>query len=205
MIWEELFVKRSPVSEACQGVLTVLAELGLPEAVKSRDIRAVRAWFNRQDPAAYVERVFEVAGVDYVVMTNIPFDEKEAVHWVNQTKYDTKRFKPALRVDPLLSADTEVLEKVVFGRKVPNFDAVLLDLQAWLEDWAKKMKPIYLFASSPRGFTYQPGNYVGLGERPTSSYFIDNVLIPLAQKLDLPIGLKLGRCSIQLTKGDCPS
>lgn len=185
-------MKRSPISEACQGVLTVLKELGMTEGIRSRNLRNIRSWFNAQDPAEYAERVFKLAGVDYVVMTNIPFDEKEAIHWTNQTPYDKKRFKPALRVDPLLSADTEVLEKKVFSRKVPNFDTVLPELRIWLEDWAKKMDPIYLFASSPRGFTYDPQSYLDNEGRPTSSYFIDKVLIPLAEKLKLPIGLKLG-------------
>ncbi|MEW6042356.1 MAG: glucuronate isomerase, partial [Elusimicrobiota bacterium] len=35
MIWKELFVKRSPLSEACRGILTVLKQLGLNPAAES--------------------------------------------------------------------------------------------------------------------------------------------------------------------------
>src|SRR6266511_14350 len=43
LIWDALFVKHSPVSEACRGVLTTLNRLGLD--VKKRDLLALRQWF----------------------------------------------------------------------------------------------------------------------------------------------------------------
>src|SRR3989454_7431882 len=43
LIWKELFVERSPISEACRGVLTTLHALGLD--VKKRDLPTVRRWF----------------------------------------------------------------------------------------------------------------------------------------------------------------
>ena len=44
LIWEQLFVKHSPISEACRGVLTTLNKLGLD--VKKRDLPAIRKSFN---------------------------------------------------------------------------------------------------------------------------------------------------------------
>lgn len=44
-------------------MLTTLERLGLREEVRRRDLAAIRAWFARQDPEAYCERVFQVRGV----------------------------------------------------------------------------------------------------------------------------------------------
>src|SRR5947207_11907802 len=46
LIWDALFIRHSPVSEACRGVLTTLNLLGLE--VKRRDLPLLRRWFARQ-------------------------------------------------------------------------------------------------------------------------------------------------------------
>src|ERR1041385_6114345 len=43
LIWNNLFLQHSPISEACCGVLTTLHLLGLD--VKKRDLPALRSWF----------------------------------------------------------------------------------------------------------------------------------------------------------------
>jgi len=40
LVWKSIFIERSPVSEACRGVLTVLKELGLD--IKKRDLDEYR-------------------------------------------------------------------------------------------------------------------------------------------------------------------
>src|SRR5438105_9688262 len=42
-IWKHLFVERTPISEACRGVITTLSKLGLDPGVKSLD--SLRVWF----------------------------------------------------------------------------------------------------------------------------------------------------------------
>src|SRR6266481_4188762 len=42
-IWDALFIRNSPLSEACQGVLTTLNALGLD--ARKRDLPALRKWF----------------------------------------------------------------------------------------------------------------------------------------------------------------
>ena len=63
MIWDALFVKRSPISEQCRGVVTTLTDLGLSELVAARDIKAIRAWFAAQDPEAYTNLVLKLANI----------------------------------------------------------------------------------------------------------------------------------------------
>ena len=87
LVFEELFIKRTPLSEARRGVITVLQKLGLEELLRQaraapppRRLDPLRAWFAAQEPAAYVEKVFALAGIRYAVMTNIPFSAEEAHH-----------------------------------------------------------------------------------------------------------------------------
>eukprot|EP00941_MAST-03F_sp_MAST-3F-sp1_P002630 g2630.t1 len=104
LIWNELFLKRSPISEACLGVLTVLKEFGLEELVRKRDLEGIRSWYSKQSRKSFQDLVFEKAGVRYAVMTNIPFAPVETKHWI-QKKTIPQCFKAALRVDPLLTGD----------------------------------------------------------------------------------------------------
>ena len=75
MIWDALFVQRTPISEQCRGVVTTLTLLGLGELVQKRDITSIRAWFTTQTPESYTDLVMDLAKIKYVVMTNIPFDK----------------------------------------------------------------------------------------------------------------------------------
>ena len=75
LIWEQLFLKRSPISEACRGVLTTLNLLGLDP--NKRDLPALRKSFSRWNVADYTTRCMEVANVRSICMTNSPFDDLE--------------------------------------------------------------------------------------------------------------------------------
>ena len=89
IIWNALFVERSPISEATRGIITTLERLGLSEAVQARDLDAIRAFEQEhRDRGAeeYCNKVFDLAGVQYAVMTNIPFDPEEAQHWRPERK-----------------------------------------------------------------------------------------------------------------------
>ncbi|MCF7669653.1 MAG: glucuronate isomerase, partial [Verrucomicrobia bacterium] len=99
LVWDELFVKRSPVSEACRGVITSLNRLGLEP--RQKDLNLLRKWFAEQDTDEYVSRCMELAGVDSLCMTNSPFDDAERQVWDSGFDGDG-RFVAALRIDPLL-------------------------------------------------------------------------------------------------------
>ena len=101
LIWNALFLKNSPISEACRGVLTTLNALGLD--VKKRDLPALRQWFARQKVGSYLTRCLELGGVSHICMTNSPFDDLERPVWEKGFTRD-ERFTAALRIDPLLVA-----------------------------------------------------------------------------------------------------
>ena len=98
-IWDALFLKHSPISEACRGVLTTLNRLGLD--VKKRDLPALRKWFAKWNVSDYTTHVMDLAGVSRICMTNSPFDDLERPVWEKGFRRD-KRFTAALRVDPLV-------------------------------------------------------------------------------------------------------
>jgi hypothetical protein len=101
LVWKTLFLDHSPVSAAAEGLLETLRALGLD--VESRDLEAFRAFFAAQTPEAIVDRVFECAGLESLVMTNDPFDDAERSVWEAGPQIDP-RFHAALRLDSLILA-----------------------------------------------------------------------------------------------------
>src|SRR6266498_4852632 len=98
LVWDALFIRTSPLSEASRGVLTTLHALGLD--VKKRDLPLLRRWFVKWKSEDYVERCLELAGVRRLCMTNSPFDELERAVWEKTFQRDD-RFEAALRIDAL--------------------------------------------------------------------------------------------------------
>jgi hypothetical protein len=79
LIWDALFVRHSPISEACRGVLTTLNKLGLD--VNRRDLPALRDWFSKWNKEDYTAHCMELANVKTICMTNSPFDDQERPVW----------------------------------------------------------------------------------------------------------------------------
>ena len=98
LIWQTLFVDRTPISEASRGVITVLNELGLSTIRTMENLDNIRKMVFKQDPNTHVENVFQKAGVKYAIMTNIPFDVNEAQHWMPIKKiFSTFSFSTSCR------------------------------------------------------------------------------------------------------------
>mmetsp|Transcript_19245 Transcript_19245/g.31600 ORF Transcript_19245/g.31600 Transcript_19245/m.31600 type:complete len:458 (-) Transcript_19245:349-1722(-) len=205
LVWKTLFLERTPLSEACRGVLTTLRCLGLGGQLRARDLEGIRKWFDAQTPESYVELVFKLAKVKYCVMTNIPFDEREASEWSNpRAKQHSKRFKAAVRVDPILSGDWETLFRAIEKEGLDPNSTV--GAQQFLINWSKRIDSTYFMASTPSGFTYreeQMSDYVAMDRFETldsgdvtkiSTELIDKVLVPVARSENKALALKLGAC-----------
>ncbi len=124
-IWKTLFVERTPLSEACRGVINVLKAFGLNTSAP--DLKEAREFFQAQDPYQHIKKVFQLAGINQVVMTNDVFDAKESAIW-EQGVTRHPEFHAALRIDPLLN-DSSVLEKSAKGPQVPT---LLLLANSWM-------------------------------------------------------------------------
>lgn len=184
VIWETLFIQNSPVSEAQRGVLTVLAKLGLD--VSSRDLEAYRKYFNELTVDEYINKVFEVAGIKEVVMTNDPFDSLEKPVWESIGNNDS-RFKAALRIDPLLNQyETSFQQLRAWGYGVNRSlnNESIEEIKRFLRDWIKKTKSLYMAVSLPPTFM--------VPENSDRSRIIEQCIIPVCRELNIPFAMMIG-------------
>lgn len=154
LIWDQLFLQHSPISEACRGILTVLNALGLE--TNRRDLGRIRRWFAQQNPAKHVDRVLDLAGVSTVCMTNSPFDDLEWPVWKRGFSRHP-RFKAALRIDPLLldwkNARAQLARS---GYRVTGSLSVqtLSEVRRFLADWSQRMQAGFVMVSLPPDFVF---------------------------------------------------
>ncbi len=184
LIWDQLFIKHSPVSEACRGVLTTLNALGLD--VRKRDLPALRRWFATQDVNTHIDRCLALAGVERLCMTNSPFDDLERPVWERGFPRDP-RFLAALRVDPLVVGWPEAAARLsAWGYRVGRtLSARTVDeIRRFLTAWTQRIDARYLMVSLPPDFTAPA--------RTEASQMIERVVLPHCRERGLPLALMLG-------------
>jgi hypothetical protein len=184
LVWEYVFLKHAPLSEAARGVLTVLDKLGLSTA--RRDLRPIRRWFARQNVNKYMEKVFELAGVDYAVMTNDPLVAEEAACLARPLPVPSC-LKPALRADGLLGdwpGAVAAMNRAGYQVR-PEADKVSLgEVRRFLLDWCEKLQPLYLAASLPPEFAYPDDSLAGR--------LMEQAILPAARESGLPLAMMIG-------------
>lgn len=184
LVWNTLFLERSPISEACQGVLTTLHRLGLD--VKKRDLPALRDWFQQWPAEAYVTRCMELANVETIYMTNSPFDDAEAPAWQHGLLRDD-RFVAALRIDPLLVDWPNAVRRVArWGYEVGEGLSAntVSEVRRFLADWTRRIEAAYLMVSLPPEFMY-PGDS-------DTAQVLEKCVLPHCEEHGLPMALMLG-------------
>ena len=184
IIWDVLFERRSPVSEACRGILTTLNSYGLDPT--SESLGSIRQYFSELSLDEHVNLVLEKSGVDTLVMTNNPFDEEEEPHWGPEFISDS-RFKTALRIDDMLNSPQATFKKLEQRGYKPVTDTGGLDycvMRKFLLDCANRIEPVYLAASLPPGFDWSED---AIGYR-----VLKNVVLPCCEERGLPIALMIG-------------
>ncbi|MFW6062188.1 MAG: glucuronate isomerase [Planctomycetota bacterium] len=184
LVWEHVFLKHGALSEAARGVITTLSRLGLD--IAGRDLKSIRQWFADQDEEEYLRKVFELANINYAVMTNNPFDKEEAGYW-KADKPGSDLLKAALRIDSLIlnwpSAAQAMADDGYDVKGVPtggDFEKA----RQFLRDWSDKMDPVYMAASLPPDFRYPSGEL--------SSRVVHEVVLPVAEELNLPMAMMIG-------------
>ncbi len=183
-IWKNLFIERSPLSEACRGILTCLNQLGLDTG--ERNLNTYRKFFKDMKIDDYIDLVFSKANIRQVVMTNDPFDDDERPCWKKGMKLD-KRFRAALRIDKLLvDWETACTALSSWGYEVePRLGRwTLSEIRRFLTDWAKQLKPAYMAASLPPSFAYPEDTPCGK--------IIENCIIPVGKESGLPFAMMIG-------------
>lgn len=183
-IWETLFLRNSPLSEACRGVITSLDRLGLD--VSKRDLKMYRDWFAAQDVHEHVSRVFRAARMDMAVMTNDPFDDDERETWKLGYEGDP-RFRAALRIDPILNDWKQTAGKL----KLKGYEcAAKLDptgraeVRRFLSSYIKRMKPLYMAVSLPPEFKFP--------EESARAEILEECVLPVAEEYNIPFAMMIG-------------
>ncbi len=184
MIWDALFIKRSPISEAARGVLTVLNSLGLD--VSSRNLESYRSYFASKNVDDHIDRVLELANVRYLIMTNDPFVDAEREVWLNAYEKDP-RFKSALRIDPLLNKwerSYRLLAKWGYAVEEKIDSKTIAEIRRFLSDWIERMDPVYMAASLPPTF-FVPQDSV-------PSTVVEKAVLPVAREYGIPFAMMIG-------------
>ena len=183
-IWRTLFVENSPVSEATRGVVAVLTALDLP--ADSPDLAEARSFFAAQSVREHVGRVFEIAGVERVVMTNDPLDPDESPAWMNGTKPDPK-FQAVLRLDRILRGWSQNWQTL--AAQGYNVDAAagrksIAEVRRFLSDWCGRMRPMYMAVSLPYTFQFP--------DETLASKLLSEAVLPSCRECGLPLSLMIG-------------
>lgn len=190
-IWKNLFVERSPVSEACRGVLTTLQRLGFD--LSSRTLDEARRYFAAQDVSRHIDKVMQVAGVERLTMTNEVFDENERGRWLaNPDIASDERFRAVVRIDLMLRDWPAAAKKLTQwgypAAAVPD-DASIQQARRFLSDWIDRTKAIYLAVSLPPTFRYPAG------DAPTDragQTLLEKAVLPICAERGLPLAMMIG-------------
>ena len=164
-IWKNLFLDRTPISEACRGVITAMTRLGLDPSDK--DLVRMRKWCAQQDPSKYIDLVMERSNVASITMTNAVFDDNERNRWLANPKVGTDpRFTAVLRIDPMLMAWPTAAARISsWGYAVSDEvgGKTIEETRRFLRDWIDRQKAIYLALSLPPTFRHpaDPSDAIG--------------------------------------------
>jgi hypothetical protein len=165
LIWKTLFVENVPISEATRGVIAVLHALGLDTSAAA--LEPYRDFFRKQNLTDHIARVFRLAGIESVVMTNDPLDPEEAPLWDAVTP--DARFQASLRLDRVLNQETA---------HTPA------EARRFLESWATRMRAVYMAVSLPDSFQFPADD--------RRNKLLTEAVLPACRDLNIPLSLMIG-------------
>ena len=184
LIWDALFVKNTPLSEAAAGVVAVLVKLGLDPT--QPDLTQAREHFASLKVDQYIEQVLSLANVSELVMTNDPFNPVERAAW-ERNEPCPERFLRALRMDPVLN-DWEKAQAVMAGAgfKVSSdvTPQTASEARRFLDRWIARLRPVYLAVSMPFTFVFPDDS--------PRTRLIREVVLPTCREHNIPFALMIG-------------
>lgn len=184
LIWRSLFVENTPVSEATRGVTAVLEAFGL--RADAADLREARQFFAAQEPVAYIPKVFKLAGISEVVMTNDPLDPLEAPIWERGAAPDSQ-FHAVLRLDRILNKWPDhwpALASKGYAVDAHCAGSSTGEVRRFLSDWQARMRPVYMGVSLPDTFQF-PDDGV-------RSRLLAEAVLPACRSFNIPLALMIG-------------
>ncbi len=186
-IWKNLFVDRTPLSEACRGILTTLKRLGLDPG---DGLPTLRKYFAEQDPDQFIDHVMELSGIESITMTNAVFDDNERKRWLEGgDSIHDPRFRAVLRIDPMLRDWTDAARRMCewgYDVKLELDHRTIAEARRFLADWIDRMRAIYLAVSLPPEFRY-PSETSSFGQT-----VLEEIVLPVCADRGLPFAMMIG-------------
>ncbi|MCB0354285.1 MAG: hypothetical protein KDD64_12195 [Bdellovibrionales bacterium] len=177
LIYDKLFLENLPISEAARGLITTLhcLELDLEPSYQLM-MESFSAQY-ASDRSKYFRKIFSLAHVASVVMTNDPFDSQELAYWSELDRIEDS-FIPSMRLDGIFQSGTCSFScgGKTFSVDFDNNSSLL----RYLEHCIAILHPSYLAVSAPSARA--------LLESPRFS----QVVLQLAKDSRLPVFLLLG-------------
>lgn len=174
IVWTELFINRTPISEACKGILTILKDFSIEmEKKQYSEIRQelIDAQYND-------ETIFAKSNVSSVVMTNNPFDEDEWSLFDNQD-WNRDKYRSSLRLDSLISEFDRCLS--IVKKNHSSFSNSTAEIIKYLDQSKRKSHPVYAALS--------------LDKASFKNFLKDNFWLHVLEwlkEINLPLSLMLG-------------
>ncbi len=184
LVWNTLFVRNTPVSEATRGVVTTLRALGFE--LEKTTLSQVREYFASTKVDDYIDLVFDQSNVEAAVMTNDVLDPAEQAVWAELSERDP-RFLAALRIDGLLNdwpGAVAVLRAGGYDVSEGLDDNTCGEVRRFLADNAEVMQPVYMAASLPPTFAYPEDSARGK--------LLEKCILPFSRERALPFAMMIG-------------
>ena len=184
LVWDTLFVRNTPLSEATCGVIAVLSALGLDPSASN--LGEAREFFRDVRRADHVAWVLDRARLEGVVMTNDPFDAREVRVWDEAPVFD-QRFRTSLRLDTLLNdwpAARQGLMAAGYAAAAQPDAATICQARRFVDAWIERIAPLYLAVSLGDDFAWPGGGPGG--------QLIREVVLPACRDHHLPFAMMIG-------------
>jgi hypothetical protein len=183
-IWKALFVENSPISEATRGIVAVLQAFDLPTDASA--LAEARRFFEAQTIETHIRKVFELAGISSVVMTNDPLDAEEVPTWMNGGQKDSQ-FQAVLRLDRILwgwSQHWQELARQGYAVDERATGKSVAEVRRFLEDWNARMRPLYMAVSLSDEFQFP--------DESMTSKILSEAILPSCREFGIPMSLMIG-------------
>ena len=183
-VWKALFVENSPISESTRGVIAVLSAFGLP--TDASGLFEARRFFAAQPIETHIQKVFQIAGVSDVVMTNDPLDPDERAVWMGSGP-NHPQFHAVLRLDRILwgwpqhwrqlAGEGYEVDELASGKSVA-------EVRRFLALWHERMRPLYMAVSLADTFQFPDDAVTGK--------LLSEAVLPSCREFGLPMSLMIG-------------
>jgi hypothetical protein len=183
-IWKALFVENSPISEATRGIIAVLKAFDLP--TDASGLEEARRFFEGQSIEPHIRKVFEIAGVSSVVMTNDPLDPEERPAWMNGGQKHPQ-FHAVLRLDRILwgwSRHWQELARQGYAVDERASGKSVGEVRRFLAEWYERMRPLYMAVSLSDEFQFPDDSM--------TSKILREAVLPSCREFGLPMSLMIG-------------